>query len=365
VAEFKIGTDSFDYLKLDSKYDGLRVPAIKITVEGTDLVNDKYMDISNLVAETSVRESDLCTFSVSNAYDYAGSCFQWTDVLAVGKKIEVQMGYIDKLETVFEGYITKVTCEIQALEAPAIHISCMDSSFLLMKGRKTQLWAKKKHSDIVSDIAGRYNLKTVVTATTTEYETVVQNGQSDYDFLSLLGEVNGCEFFVSGSYLYFRTLNEAKTEVLKLSVGKDLLGFECSMDLASQIGGVTVKGYTVKQESLVGKIDSITKLGSGKSDGTAEIKKINSAETLVEIYAPLLSKEEADTWAKGHLNRVAMTYVSGNGTTLGIPEIRAGRHIGVDGIFKDGAKTFYIINARHEISEDGYRTHFTVEGNAL
>jgi len=366
LASLKLETKSYEFLKLEDQYMNLDTPAFEISVEGKDIVEKEYMAISNLSVETSIKASDFATFDILNAYDYDESFFKWTDkYLVVGKKIEIKFGYVDKLLTVFEGYITKVSYEFQEGEGPALKIYCMDPAFLMMKGKKTKIWAKKKHSDIVKEIAGNYKLKSEITATATEYETLVQRYQSDYEFIQHMAELNGYEFFLVGQQVYFRKLNEEKTSVITLEIGINLLNFDYAVDLASQIGSVVVKGYNKKQENLEGKSAKIDKLGSGKKDGVSEVNKLNKTDTVIEIYEPVVTKKEAEDIAKAQLNSIAMSYVTGSGSTFGLPEIRAGRYLEIKGMWKTEKRLFYITDARHELDEGGYKTHFTLEGNAI
>lgn len=366
MAGLKLDTKSYAFLKLEDQYMDLNTPAFEILIEGKDIVEKEYMAVSSLSIDTSVKSSDYASFEILNAYDYDDSYFRWTDkYLVVGKKIEIKLGYVDKLATVFEGYVTNVSYAFQEGQGPVVKVSCMDAAFLMMKGKKTKIWAKKKHSDIVKEIAGNYKLKATITATSVQYDTVVQRHMSDYEFVQYLAEVNGYEFFVVGGTVYFRKLNADKTAVMTLQIGLNLISFDYGVDLASQIGGVSVKGYDRKESTLEGKVSKINKLGSGKSDGVSEINKLNKNETVVEIYEPVSDKKEAETMADAYLNTVAMNYVTGSGITFGMPEIQAGRCIEIKGMWKKETRLFYISDARHEIDEGGYKTHFTLEGNAI
>lgn len=368
MADFKIDAKTYSFGKLETEFKGMNGPAFKIEVEGQDLTGKHHMAISDVIAETSVEAADLCSFTVTNGYNYPDRCFNWLDIVKVGKKISVKMGYVDVLATVFEGYITQVTLDFSEGSAPLMRVSAMDGSFMLMKGRKTRLWLQKKHSEIASEIAGKYGLAKAVKDTPIKYDTVDQSGedgQSDYEFLQYMADVNGYEFFVSGYTLYFRPLNSEKTEIAELTIGADLEGFSVTTDIGAQVGGVVVNGFSAKPENITGKATAIVKLGSGKTDGTAEVAKLNKDETMVEIHGPVVDQKEAENWAKGCLNRVGMKYVQGYGSIKGIPYFRAGRHIKIKGFWKDGGRTLYLNSVKHVIDVAGYITYFTVEGNAI
>ena len=160
MCALKLDTKSYDFHALEKKYSGFRAPAFKIMIEGKDIVTKEYMGIGELTVENSIDKASIFNFTVINGYEMQKSSFKWVeDYLTVGKKIEIKLGYIDKFETVFEGYITNVKFQFIKGEVPTMLISGMDASFLMMKGKKSFIWSKKKHSDIVTDVGKKYGFK--------------------------------------------------------------------------------------------------------------------------------------------------------------------------------------------------------------
>ncbi|WP_432666839.1 contractile injection system protein, VgrG/Pvc8 family [Wukongibacter baidiensis] len=366
MCSLKLDTSKYDFHSLENKYNGFGVPAFKIMIEGKDVVQKEHMGIGEIVVETSINKADIFSFSVINAYEMDKSQFKWTDdYFVVGKKVEIKIGYIDKFFTVFDGYITSVKYESIKGEGPAVVVSGMDSSFLMMKGRKSFIWTKKKHSDIVSEIAKKYKLKTEVSSTDIEFETVIQNHQTDYDFLNYLADINSYEVFVIGSTLYFRELNSDQSSALTLELNRNLIEFSYTMDLAEQIGEVIVRGYNDKKEEIEAKANSIDKLGNGDKDGVSLLRGIDKTNTIHYIYEPVISKKEAEDRAKSILAKRAMNFVFGEGVSIGIPEIMAGRYISIKGLWGTKTRLFYITSTIHSINDNGFNTYFKVGGNAI
>lgn len=69
MAALKIDSKKYDFMKLNSKYDDFSAPALKIMVEGKNIVTKEFMAITSLVVETSIEEADIFSFTISNAYD--------------------------------------------------------------------------------------------------------------------------------------------------------------------------------------------------------------------------------------------------------------------------------------------------------
>lgn len=366
MAAFKLDSKKYDYLKMSKQYDNFSAPALKIFVEGKDIINKESMAITSTFVETSTEEADAFAFTISNAYDLEKMSFKWVDqYFKPGNKVEIKMGYIDKLITVMEGVITGVRMFIGTEGVPTIEVNGMDKSFLMMKGKKSFIWTKKKHSNIVSEIGKKYGFKTTSTATKTEFPTVIQNNQTDYEFIKRLASMNGYEFFITGSDLYFRDPVKEKSPIMELKMGDHLVSLELNLDIGEQIGGVVVKGYNVKKEAVEAKATAITKMGSGNMDGPSLVKSMNSGETIREIYEPVIDKSEADAMAKAVLNDASRKFVTGRAETVGLPELRAGRYVSFKGFWGTGSKTVYIVGCRHEINRDGFMTELYLGGNVI
>lgn len=366
MGSLKLDTSSYEFSSLEKKYSNFRAPAFKILVDGKDIVQKEMMGIDNLSIESSINKADIFSFTVVNAYKYDKNNFSWVDsILKPGSKVEIKLGYVDKFVSVFDGYITGVTFEFSRNSGANLVVSGMDASFLMMKGKKSFIWTKKKHSDIVSEIAKKYKLKTDVSSTSTEFETVVQNNQSDYDFIKYLADLNSSEMFVYGSTFYFRVINKSKSASITLEMNKHLMNMTYSTDLASQIGGVVVRGYNIKKEEIEAKIEKVDSLNSDGKDGVSILSSLDGKNTMNYVYEPVVSKKEAEDIAKSLLLKKSMNYVSGNATSIGLPEISSGRYVKIKGIYGTQSRVFYITSVIHSFNGEGFTTYFEFGGNSV
>ncbi|MCT4593114.1 MAG: contractile injection system protein, VgrG/Pvc8 family [Anaeromicrobium sp.] len=362
----KLDTKSYDFHSLEKKYSGFNGPAFKILIDGKDVVNKEYMAIGEICVDSSIDKADGFYFTVINSYEMDKSSFKWSDKYFVaGNKIEIKFGYIDKFVTVFEGYITRVKYEFLQGEVPKVVLSGMDASFLMMKGKKSLIWTKKKHSDIVSEIGKKYKLKTKVDATSIKFETIIQNGQTDYEFINYLADLNSCEVFTVGGTLYFRKLNSNKSSVINLEMNRTLKEFEYAHDIGDQISSVVVRGYNSMKEEIQATAKSIDKLGSGNKDGLSLLRNLDKENTVHYIYDPVISQKEAEDRAKSLLLKKSMTFVEGEGSSVGIPEIMAGRYITIKGLWGTKDRLFYVTNVSHTYDHNGFNSHFKVGGNNI
>jgi phage protein D len=68
---------------------------------------------------------------------------------------------------------------------------------------------------------------------------------------------------------------------------------------------------------------------------------------------------EADERAKAALAERAQEFLTGEGETLGLPEIRPDTMVAVEAIGRRFSKIYYIEEATHHIDGNGYSTRFT------
>ena len=73
----------------------------------------------------------------------------------------------------------------------------------------------------------------------------------------------------------------------------------------------------------------------------------------------------ADAMAKAILNKMSEGFVKGTGECIGLPLVKPGTTIQLEGIGKKFSKTYYIEKTTHSIGTSGYKTTFTVKDNAI
>ena len=74
------------------------------------------------------------------------------------------------------------------------------------------------------------------------------------------------------------------------------------------------------------------------------------------------TQKECETLAQHRLNSIAMSFVSGEGECIGIPELIPGRYIKIDGGDEQTNGTYFLTKVCHRISINAYTTSFEVKG---
>lgn len=364
MGEVKLSDKSYNFSELETKYLNFYAPSFIISVDGVDLVK-KGASISTVTVDTSIDKADTFSFTVTNAYDAVKQETNFNKYLKPGKNIEISMGYVDKLETVFNGLITSLAYDFSSDGSPKVTVGGMDLSLKMMKGTKSRSWTKKKHSEVVSAVASSYVSNTKVDNTTVIYDVVEQYRMNDYEFLDDLAKQNHFEFFVAGKTLYFRKPHTNKTPVVIFKWGENLLSFSPEIDIADQVVGIEVRGMDDKDKPVTAKSGSINVLNPGKKTGKDILTSVCGADALEHSYTSVGSTEEAQVLADAEMNEKAMKLVSGRGESIGIPEIRAGLYVRLKGLGTSLNQLYYITSATHTINSSGYITAFNIGGNTI
>lgn len=363
MAELKLDTGSYSYSDLEKKYGQFFAPAAEVKVNGNK-IDDSIPLALVRVDTTTEATADSFTIRITNAYDWQSSKWKWLNVFALGATIDISLGYVDKFEPVFSGYITSVTVEFLEDDGGVINVRGMDLSFFMMKGTRMQTWNEKKYSDIVKEIASRHKATAQIDDTTIKLPTVSQNMMDDFRFVQYLASLINYDFFVVGKHLYFRKPLTQMTPVTTLALGKELRSLSIEHNLADQLTGVKIRFWDDKQQKVVqSEAGSITKLGSNSKTGKDVLSKIgNYVETL---YMNASSQDEAKNYADAYLNQRSMKLVTGQCECIGLPEIRAGRYMKLSGAGDTYNQTYYVTSASHIMDDDGYMTRFQIGGNAV
>ncbi|MDQ0111001.1 phage late control D family protein [Paenibacillus harenae] len=353
---------------LETKYGDFNAPEADILIDG-QLIRLLDMALEWVeVEQTTDSQADIARFCIANAFNWQDNTMSWVGTkIAVGKLLQVKLGYADKKGLVFDGIITGYNVEYGASMNPKVIVIAMDRSFLMMKSSHSKVWTETKDSDVVRQIAGEYGLSADIDATTVMKKTIEQIGVSDYHFIRSLAIDNDRHFYVTASKLYFKNPKTSGEPIVSLQYGKNLRDFTLQVDASSQVAEVKVRGYDVdKMEPIEASAKSVTKIGSSEKAGPSVAAQL-SAKKVEIVYTQATSVDEATALAKAMLERLSRELVSGHGSCIGFPELMPGELIIFDGL--GGTKlnhTARLTKVSHKLdAENGYVVYFETEGNAI
>lgn len=357
---------SYTFQALSSKYEDFRGPAFTIKVDGT-VLNSTEMPIASLEVELSADGSaGGCHFSVESLYDFAQS--KWINNLAktiqVGAKLEIEGGYV-KQELLFYGYIDEYSMEYSGSAPPRLAVTGIDGFGFLMSCQEPIYGGKKKPQKVVEDIlakavsAGYAKSKTVGSLAGFDVPVIKEN-LDDFKYLRLLAQRYCMSLFSVAGELIFDNVVSNSSPLISLTVGMGLLNFERRLSLRGQVGEVEIWGRDENQKFIKGAAKSVSIGGSGKS--AVEIAAKFKQTALREYNEYVRTEKECVELAQARLDSLALNFVSGLGTCVGIPELIPGRYISIKGLDDDTAGTYFISKVCHRFTGEGYYTQFEVKG---
>jgi len=280
------------------------------------------------------------------------------------KTVEISAKTNDGSQVVLiKGEITALEPEFQNGGTSVLVIRGYDKSHRLFRESKSKAYLNIKDSGLASQIASSAGLSTQIDATSTVYDHIYQDNQTDLAFLMQRAWRIGYECFVAEGKLHFRKPPTSGAHVT-LTWGEDLLSFFPAMTLAEQVDSVEVKGWDSKtMQAIVGRAQTgvlYPQNGDSKNGASWASSFGTGKHTIVDI--PVVSQAEADKIAEARLNEFSGAFVQAEGTAIRNPAIKAGQFVKLVGLGTRMSGTYMVTAASHVFNNQGLHTTFTVRG---
>ena len=342
-------------------------PSFAVKLNDKPLANDVALWITSVVVEDELDYPSMFTLQLISKEDERGTD-PWTDdlPLQLGATVELSMGYAGAaLDTLIIGDVTGLEPTFSVGGPPTLVVRGYDRRNRLNGVRRYFPYPKGKDSDIARQVC--QNLVDVEpTDTRVAHDGIVQNQQTNLEFLIDRASKIGYELKMAGTKLLFRPIANKQPAVATLTLNDDLLEFRPRMSL-QPVTEVVAVAWDPKQKSPItasANADSIAAMDDKKLGAKVAAGVIGGA---VERLAgtPVASQAEANQLAVGKLNSAALKYITGDGTARGRTDLRAGTVIELKGLGRTFDGSYYIKSAVHRYSpRAGYLTDFRVARNA-
>lgn len=327
------------------KYDDYYTPRFDVTV-GEETVRESDGVISELSVDTILDGADHFSFTMHGDFNAESRQFQRTDwdLYSAGTTVQIRMGYGDHREPVFVGRIQSVRPDFPTDGQPGVEISGFGLLHDMTVGTDSQSWNETTDSQVVQDVASEYAFDRVeVEETGTTRRKVFQETQSDYRFLKELADRNGFELFADRETLYFRAPRDDRSPEITLQYGDSLVSFSPELNEADQVQTVEVRHWDPSAKREI--------VGSAERDAGTGTKVLR---------VPVDSRDEAEETAQAVLSQLSEERIQGTGESVGLPELRAGTTLRLEGLGEMFTGTYYIQQATHKIGSSGYQTTLEV-----
>ncbi len=344
-----------------------RISDFTLHVNGQPLPMDTETQMVSITVEEDVNLPGMFALELIQLDDSRSTIPLLDDAqFAPGGAIEIQLGYVKQMQTVLKGEITALEPEFNISRSPGLIVRGYDHRHRLQRGRKTRTFVQQKDSDIATQLANDAGLSPQVTDSEVTHEYILQADQTDLAFLQERARRIQYEVLINDKTLIFQPSSNNASANLTLSLLDDLLEFSPRLSLMGQVSEVKARGWNLKDKTvLIGQATATAVAAMGGTQNGAAIAQSTFGDILdgVSQY-PGMNQAELDQLAKACLNHTALTLITGEGSCLGHPDVRAGKVITINGIGTRFSGDYYVTAASHRYVNGSYTTHFTVQRNA-
>jgi phage protein D len=340
------------------------VPVFELRPPGGRLPKDVLHDVLSVTYSDDITKIDSFELVVNN-WDADTRTFKYSDgsTFLPGRKLELWMGYRGRnpLQRVMTGEITALRPTFPSGGPPTLAVSALNVLHRFRGKQHTEAYTQKTDSQVAQLIAARLGVRVQVhPKDELRHPYLLQDNKYDIVFLMERARQVGYELWVDEdqrtgeSTLHFEPSENLRRITYQLTWGKSLIEFQPTLTTAHQVGQVTVRAWDRKQKKMITGKATRAQLG-GKRDEEVE-STFNEREEVVT--AVVADQREANRLAAERLKDISHEMVKGSGSTLGLPDLRAGRRVVIDRLGSRFDGTYFVTATKHTFGDSGYLTSF-------
>jgi uncharacterized protein len=368
-------------------------PQFELVLGGRKAQTQIIHDVIDLSFQDDIDQLGSCDLTL-NAWDDDKQRYKYIDdgIFDPGTDLELKMGYRDGqgLVTMLRGSITSVSVDFPSSGGPTLRVRALSELQRLYLEQKTEVFegttdievAEQLLADIEHDNARRASEAGVKPV---EFRLVTEEGmtgrarprsqvflENEYPivFLKSLARRNGCDLYLEDQesdggvrtvLLHFRPPSSGQAVSFRLRRGESLVDFSIDLQTSNQLERVEVRGWDpLTKEPVVGEAtwQDLSMRPFEEAEDVALVERAVEGAREVVSEEPVSSEEEAKTMALGKLEERVKQMVTASGSTVGVPELRAGRPIFIDGIGRRFSGRWFVTSTNHSFGSGGYQTTF-------
>jgi uncharacterized protein involved in type VI secretion and phage assembly len=337
-----------------------------IKIGGKPLPKELYIKLAEVVVDTSLHLPSMFSIRFSDPE------LAWvdSDFIELGKPVEISAQTSEERGAMkgdlIKGEITAIEPDFSSEGDTALLIRGYDKSHRLHRGRKTRTFANQTDSKIVETVAKEAGLPVDIDATTIVHEYVLQNNQTNMEFLLARAERVGYQVHVIDGKFYFKKGDTKRADGPELALGDALKSFRPRMTSSHQANKVVVKGWNPKDKTPIvaeaSQPQSLSQGGVNGTGGSMAQKAFGFAAEEVVVNQPIYSLDEAKALATGLSNDLSREFIQAEGVCEGDPRVKAGYSITIKGVGKRFSGKYFVTSATHIYNKGGYETTFIISG---
>lgn len=348
------------------------VPHFEISLHGKDLAPQVIHDVTEVSYRDSLSDVDGFELTLAN-YDSSSPTYASTatrtfkysdqDLFNPGKQLELKLGYLGggELETMITGVITSLTPSFPASGFSTLKVSALNVLHKLRTKQRSVAYTKRTDGQIAGEIAQRLGVQIDPDRDEGEtHEYILQDNQYDIVFLMERAHAIGYELTVdetvSPVLIHYKPSERMNDVAYRLSYGASLISFDPNLSTARQVSQVTVTGWDALHKQKIQASASLSQIGT--PSGVPPVGAALQGREEVISDRPIATQQEAQTLATETLRRISKGLITARGATIGLPKLRAGCAIYLDGLGDRFSGRYFVTGTTHTCGESGYTTQF-------
>jgi uncharacterized protein len=369
-------------------------PGYELRIDGVGLPQGVLRDVMEVTYHDDMDEIDGFELTVNNwdagtrrckyigsetAAQLAGSASAnplFTLFDPGGKSCELALGYVGSLQSMLRASFQSVDPNFPESGPPVLTVRGLNILQQLRTKKHTYAWTGKTPSEIAKSFndlrdKGQPRLRSSVTQQTwtlitnnqaapneTPIDYLAQTDQYDVAFLLQLAHGQGyvLEAYEDTQQLYFGPSQLSVATNYQLEWGKGLMSFKPSLSTANQWQSVTVRGWDRQSQKPISATVDLTDPQIAKLNGNLHNLIQDRQQQTVDL--PVFTVAEAKQKARALLLDRSKQIVTAHGKTVGLPALRAGTLVNIQGIGARLSGTYFVTKTTHTLGESGYVTEF-------
>jgi hypothetical protein len=223
-------------------------------------------------------------------------------------------------------------------------------------GKKSELYEKKKDSEIMTTLLTSAGVTKKVAATTLKHDVIARHNCSDWDFLLNRAKANGMVVFNSLGVVDVKVPKIMGSEKVSVTYGKDIKTFRGDLDAGSQLQQVEGINYDIYNEKVVKQTGKDPKFDKpGNITGLVLGKVVAAKKVSVNVPVPVLS-QELKGLADAALMASRLKRMVGEMSFRGITDVKLGELVKLNGFGKLFNGLVYITEVEHRLENGQFIT---------
>ncbi len=324
-----------------------------------DVIQVKYQDHCDQI--------DSFELTVNN-WEAGSRKFKYHDqpLFDPGQMVALQMGYLGAsgggLRTMIRGEITGLRVSFPSGGQPTLVVTGQNILHRFRNEQRSERYDRLTYSEIAQRICARNQVPFVALKALipeTRHPSLTQTNDYDLKFLMSIADKAGYELVVTEDQgqtaITFGPPNPAAKATYQLTYGRSLIEFQPEISFAQQVEEVVVRGFDRDKGQNIE-----VKAGGGTLAKKIKPGAANPAKGRKEIVGHRAVRDEqaARELAQATLARIHNEAVKATGSVIGLPDLRTGCQLHIDGLGKRFNGRYFVTATTHTLGTSGYVTQF-------